>query len=169
MTFETHELYKINASSYLTAAKAILEKSLADELIGPCCQNIGTSIELFLKGQLLLLGKCENVRKYGHRFMDIWNLKCMSDVREHAELSAKANVEKIRARSNKPANPRSLKAPKEELDQHLQWLQEGYSNVLDADMGKYALRYPPPPGKTVTVPSPEFLIPVFEHVYDEVW
>lgn len=152
--------FHIHAARYLQAAKLILgENGPADSLIAPCCQNIGLSLELFLKARALEARlKREDLRALGHKLVVMWNAGWASKARLEAEKAAAVHMDKIFVR---PGERRlvDLRPPKEELIRELEWLDAGYSNETE-----YALRYPR--DKTTTVPSPEFLIPILDHLID---
>lgn len=153
--------YRIHAMQYLESANLICNANFHDHLIAPCCQNIGTSIELFLKFKLLHSGPpSEEPKCYGHDIMRMWQCKWAGDVRACAEEAAGPLIPKLMAKWGQPAKPTGL-TPRKELTRNLEWLAEGYSSET-----QYALRYPR--SEITTVPSPEFLIPIFEHVYDTI-
>ena len=151
------EKYRINAIAYLESANLLQEANVNDYFIAPCCNNLGISLELFLKYRLLRLGRSNELRKYGHRLMDMWNAGWAEDIRVCAEEVAPCHIGNIMAKPGQPAAPTSL-TPVEELQRHLEWLAEGYGRDTD-----YSLRYPR--GNATTVPSPGFLIPILEHAY----
>lgn len=151
--------FHIHAARYLQAAKLILdENGPADSLIAPCCQNIGLSLELFLKARALEARLTrKDLRALGHKLFVMWNKPWASEARLMAEEAA-AHMHKIFVR---PGERRlvDLRPPKEELMRELEWLDAGYTNETE-----FALRYPR--DETTTVPSPEFLIPVLDHLID---
>ena len=152
--------FHIHADRYLQAAKFILhENGPADSMIAPCCQNIGLSLELFLKARALEARiPRKEVRALGHKLILMWYKPWAAEARLVAERAAAAHMDKIFIR---PGEPRlvDLRPAKEELMRELEWLDAGYTNETE-----YALRYPR--DETTTVPSPEFLIPVLDQLID---
>lgn len=153
--------FRIHSYRYLQAAKIIEKENENDSLIAPCCQNIGLALELFLKSRLLRSSPDANLRCYGHDLHRMWTSPWAEDVRRVAEEAAEGQLVNVKSRWGKPADPLTLLKAQDELDRHIAWLSDGYSRETD-----YALRYPR--DGTTTVPSPEFLIPVLEHVFDSL-
>lgn len=149
--------------AFFRVAELALKENKRDALIAPICQNLGLSLELMLKANGLRLGKSEEeVRQFGHDVIKMWNDQVLSrDIKSVAENFSISFVQLVCAGPGQVADPKTLMPPVDELNRHMKWLSDGYCKKTG-----YALRYPR--AESTTVPSPEFLIPLFDSVLDEI-
>lgn len=153
--------YHAHSTRYLVVAKLAMDRSNGDALLGPCCQNLGLAIELYLKSRYLVQHPGADPKNYSHGLMKMWDSAWAEEVRREAASAAPSLMGKIMDGWDQPADPSRLLSPDEELRRQLKWLAKSYGPKT-----AYALRYPR--DGTATVPSPEFLIPIFEHVMDTI-